>query len=80
MQEIEIHYATGLRFKLHLYVKCNLIKIIPYINVDLLYQANKKAHCMGANTLLKSNVTGRDQVVRCRGSQECGSCFVTFRL
>ena len=30
------------------------------------------------NTLLKSNVTGRDQGVRCRGSQECGSRFVNF--
>ena len=29
-------------------------------------------------TLLKSDVTSRDQVVRCRGSQECGSRFVNF--
>ena len=32
----------------------------------------------GRNTLLKSNFTGRDHVVRCRGSQECGSRFVNF--
>ena len=31
-----------------------------------------------AYTLLKSDVTGRDHVVRCRGSQECGSRFVNF--
>ena len=30
------------------------------------------------NTLLKSDVTSRDQVIRCRGSQECGSRFVNF--
>ena len=30
------------------------------------------------NTLLKSDVTSRDQVVRYRGSQECGSRFVNF--
>ena len=30
------------------------------------------------NTLLKSDVTSRDHVVRCRGSQECGSRFVNF--
>ena len=30
------------------------------------------------NTLLKSNVTGRDLGGRCRGSQECGSRFVNF--
>ena len=30
------------------------------------------------NMLLKSDVTRRDHVVRCRGSQECGSCFVIF--
>ena len=30
------------------------------------------------NTLLKSDVTCRDHVVRCRGSQECGSRFVNF--
>ena len=30
------------------------------------------------NTLLKSDVTTRDHVVRCRGSQECGSRFVNF--
>ena len=30
------------------------------------------------NTLLKSDVTSRDQVVRCRGSQEYGSRFVNF--
>ena len=29
-------------------------------------------------TLLKSDVTSRDHVVRCRGSQECGSRFVNF--
>ena len=29
-------------------------------------------------TLLKSDVTRRDHVVRCRGSQECGSRFVNF--
>ena len=29
-------------------------------------------------TLLKSHVTIRDHVVRCRGSQECGSRFVNF--
>ena len=28
--------------------------------------------------LLKSDITSRDQVVRCRGSQECGSRFVNF--
>ena len=28
--------------------------------------------------LLKSNVTSRDHMVRCRGSKECGSCFVYF--
>ena len=30
------------------------------------------------NTLLKSDVTRPDHVVRCRGSQECGSRFVNF--
>ena len=30
------------------------------------------------NTLLKSDVTSRDQVVHCRGSQELGSRFVNF--
>ena len=30
------------------------------------------------NTLLKSDVTTRDHVVRCRGSQECGSRNVNF--
>ena len=30
------------------------------------------------NTLLKSDVTRRDHVVRSRGSQECGSRFVSF--
>ena len=30
------------------------------------------------NTLLKSNVTRPDHVVRCRGFQECGSRFVNF--
>ena len=30
------------------------------------------------NTLLKSDVTTRDHVVRCRGSQECGSLNVNF--
>ena len=30
------------------------------------------------NTLLKSDVTTRDHVVRCRGSQECGSRSVNF--
>ena len=30
------------------------------------------------NTLLKSDVTPRDHVVRCRGSQECGSRNVNF--
>ena len=30
------------------------------------------------NTLLKSDVTSRDHVVRCRGSEECGSRFVNF--
>ena len=29
-------------------------------------------------TLLKSDVTRHDHVVRCRGSQECGSRFVNF--
>ena len=29
-------------------------------------------------TLLKSDVTTRDHVVRCRGSQECGSRNVNF--
>ena len=29
-------------------------------------------------TLLKSAVTSPDHVVRCRGSQECGSRFVNF--
>ena len=29
-------------------------------------------------TLLKSDVTTRDHVVRCRGSQECGSRNVSF--
>ena len=33
---------------------------------------------MHLNTLLKSDVTGRDHVVRCRGSQECGSRIVNF--
>ena len=32
----------------------------------------------GCNTLLKSDVTTRDHVVRCRGSQECGSRNVNF--
>ena len=32
----------------------------------------------GVNTLLKSDVTSRDLMVRCRGSQECGSRFVNF--
>ena len=31
-----------------------------------------------ANTLLKSDVTRPDHVVRCRGSQECGSRSVNF--
>ena len=31
-------------------------------------------------TLLKSDVTSRDHVVCCRGSQECGSRFCQFRL
>ena len=30
------------------------------------------------NMLLKSDVTSPDHVVRCRGSQECGSRFVNF--
>ena len=30
------------------------------------------------NTLLKSDVTSRDRVVRCHGSKECGSRFVNF--
>ena len=30
------------------------------------------------NTLLKSDVTTRDHMVRCRGSQECGSRNVNF--
>ena len=29
-------------------------------------------------TLLKSDVTRRDHVVRCRGSQECGSRIINF--
>ena len=29
-------------------------------------------------TLLKSDVTTRDHMVRCRGSQECGSRNVNF--
>ena len=33
---------------------------------------------LASNTLLKSDVTSRDHVVRCRGSQECGSRFVNF--
>ena len=35
---------------------------------------SKKGH----HTLLKSDVTTRDHVVRCRGSQECGSRNVNF--
>ena len=35
-------------------------------------------HVTSPNTLLNSDVTSRDQVVRCRGSQECGSRFVNF--
>ena len=34
--------------------------------------------CNYANTLLKSDVTRRDHVVRCHRSQECGSRFVNF--
>ena len=34
--------------------------------------------CFMIYTLLKSDVTCRDHVVRCRGSQECGSRFVNF--
>ena len=38
----------------------------------------KKASTHSPNTLLKSDVTRRDHVIRCRGSQECGSRFVNF--
>ena len=40
---------------------------------------NSAGVCIGpANTLLKSDVTTRDHVVRCRGSQERGSRNVNF--
>ena len=42
------------------------------------FKSNVVLYRARLNTLLKSNVTRPDHVVRCRGSQECGSRFVNF--
>ena len=39
---------------------------------------NSDSALLALNTLLKSDVTTRDHVVRCCGSQECGSRNVNF--
>ena len=46
--------------------------------LHVLPSTRMRISCPAVYTLLKSDVTSRDQVVRCRGSQECGSRFVNF--
>ena len=49
----------------------------PHVQVRI--SAYESHHdCNMHNTLLKSDVTSPDHVVRCRGSQECRSRFVNF--
>ena len=51
----------------------NEIRTVPHSLV-----CNMSYPGVGCNTLLKSIVTRPDHVVRCCGSQECGSRFVNF--
>ena len=59
-------WAGGLRCPLWMIVIHPVLQtVIQGENIDI-------------NTLLKSDVTTRDHVIRCRGSQECGSRNVNF--
>ena len=63
---------------------CKRHKFGARIEIDIIFFSILCARCVSvrsatnSNTLLKSDVTSRDHVVRCRGSQECGSRFVNF--
>ena len=60
-------------------VLANSPVIINHQQIDDLAQNHDQGHIrLLVYTLLKSDVTTRDHVVRCRGSQECGSRNVNF--
>ena len=62
-----------------MYSQLNLIhNIIAIIILIIIITIDPPFRMKVHNTLLKSDVTRPDHVVRCRGSQECGSRFVKF--